>query len=89
MRKILIASSFVAFTSCEPSQTTIDDSRREAIIDSLVAIRMEEITRQATEDFDRRRSIEVKAKADSIVTSKNASKISPPNNTISNNLPMP
>lgn len=59
-------------SSCGTNQQTIKESERDAIIDSMVAQRMEEITRQAVEDLDRRRSIEVKAKADSIVTAKDS-----------------
>jgi hypothetical protein len=56
--------------SCQADNKTIKESERDAMIDSLVGIRMEEVNRQAMEDLDRRRSIEIKAKADSIVSSK-------------------
>jgi hypothetical protein len=38
-----------------------------AKVDSIVGTRIEELNNQAMEDLDRRMSIEVKAKADSIV----------------------
>jgi hypothetical protein len=53
--------------SCQAKQDGMEASRKDAIIDSIVGSRMEEINRQAMEDLDRRKSIEVKAKADSIV----------------------
>lgn len=67
MKGTLVVLFLLILTSCQPRQETIAESRRDAIVDSLVALRMEEITRLATEDLDRRRAIEVKAKADSIV----------------------
>jgi len=88
--KILIATLFIfTITSCQSKQKTIDESRQAAIIDSLVAIRMDEVSRQATDDLDRRRSIEVKAKADSIVSARMGATQAPADNTIPNNLQMP
>jgi hypothetical protein len=90
MKRLLVVPAMMILVSCQSEQRTISESRRDAIIDSLVAMRMEEVTRQATEDLDRRRSIEVKAKADSIVnTMTGASTPAPPDNTVPNNLPMP
>ena len=55
---------------CAQNPEAIEGSRRDAIVDSIVAGRMGEITRLAGEDLDRRRSIEVKAKADSILLTR-------------------
>lgn len=63
----LILSAMVFLAACQPKQTVITESRRAAIVDSLVGLRMEEVARLAAEDLDRRRSIEVKAKSDSLV----------------------
>jgi len=42
-------------------------SEINAKVDSIVGTRIDELNRQAMEDLDRRKSIEVKAKTDSIV----------------------
>ena len=90
MKKALYALSLVILSaSCSSNPETIQESERDAMIDSLVAVRVEEISRQAAEDLDRRRSIEVKAKADSIVAAMDSLQMSPADNTIPNNLPMP
>jgi high-affinity K+ transport system ATPase subunit B len=55
------------FASCASKTKNMTESEIKAKADSLVGIRIEELNRQAIEDFDRRKSIEVKIKADSIV----------------------
>lgn len=85
--------AMVLTAGCQPKKETISASRRDAIIDSLVGIRVEEMNRQSMEDLDRRRSIEVKAKADSILAAGNKHEFiegnAPADNTIPNELPMP
>jgi hypothetical protein len=86
----LILVSMMA--SCQPEEDSMNDSVRNARIDSLVALRMDEMTRQSMEDLDRRKAIEVKAKADSIIGAVKDSlrrDATPADNTIPNNLPMP
>lgn len=64
---ILIA--VISLSACKAKKKAVTQSRIDAKVDSLIAIKMEEINMQAMEDLDRRMSIEVKAKADSIVQS--------------------
>jgi hypothetical protein len=87
---LLLLSLFL--TACQAREKGMKESEREAIIDSIVGMRVEEVNRQAMEDLDRRMSIDVKAKADSIVLSRQnpvKGKAAPPDNTIPNNLPIP
>lgn len=63
----VVAITLFALASCVSNDPGMSESVRNAKVDSLVAIRIEELSQQAMEDLDRRRSIEVKAKADSIV----------------------
>jgi hypothetical protein len=73
MRNLFLVFSvmlLILIASCQANKRTIKESERDAMIDSLVGIRMEEVSQQAMEDLDRRRSIEIKAKADSIITAK-------------------
>ncbi len=88
----MLTPLFIGLASCQPKEEVIDASRQNAMIDSLIAIKMEELNQQAMDDLDRRKSIEVKAKADSIVAAVKDSMIRKgkmPDNTIPNNLPMP
>ena len=89
MRLISVAFVLWVFSSCQPRRQTINESQRDAMVDSIVGTRMEEIVRQASEDMDRRRAIEVKAKADSIIAVRINGPKAPADNTIPNNLPMP
>ena len=57
----------LAFTACTQKEKAISQSEVEAKVDSIVGTKIGEINRQAMEDLDRRMTIEVKAKADSIV----------------------
>lgn len=79
-------------TACQAKQEGMKESQRNAIADSIVGVRMEDVNRQALEDLDRRIAIEVKAKADSIVLSKqNLQKenAAPADNTLPNDIPVP
>lgn len=56
------------FTACtRKEETVLTKQQMKAMADSIVAIKKADINQQAAEDLDRRSSIEVKAKADSIV----------------------
>lgn len=63
----LIALAIAGTTACKNKTQAISQSEMKARVDSLVAIKMQEINIQAMEDLDRRMAIEVKAKADSLV----------------------
>jgi hypothetical protein len=69
--KNLVLAIMVTFglVSCggEEQQTAITESQAQAKIDSIYGERKNEVFMQAMEDLDRRISIEVKPKADSIV----------------------
>jgi hypothetical protein len=70
MKKLLsFAALCLLAASCsnQPKQT---DSMVDAKVDSIVGTRMEDINSRAMEDLDRRMSIEVKAKADSIIAAR-------------------
>ena len=56
--------------SCQTKTNTHNDSYVHAQVDSIVGSRMMEINARAMEDLDHRISIEVKAKADSIIASR-------------------
>jgi len=82
MKKGLFVVLLMAgLSACSADHQTVKESQRDAMIDSMVALRMEEISRQAAEDLDRRRSIEVKAKADSIVAARSSIQPAPAGNT--------
>jgi len=88
MKISVLAILLMSVVACNTNQQTIQESQRDAIIDSMVALRMEDITKQAAEDLDKRRAIEVKAKADSILTVRNGTAL-PENTHHSNNRAKP
>ncbi len=53
--------------ACSHKETVMTSTELQAKADSIVASKTPEIHREGAEDLDRRISIEVKAKADSIV----------------------
>lgn len=61
----------IAFASCAQKEKAISQSEIQAKVDSIVGTKIGDINRQAMEDLDRRMTIEVKAKADSIVAAAN------------------
>jgi hypothetical protein len=63
----IIALVIASTTACKNKTEAISRSQMKAKTDSLVAVKMQEINAQAMEDLDRRMSIEVKAKTDSLV----------------------
>ena len=68
MRKIVLVLFLgsIVGTSCADKEKRIKESQVQAKIDSLVGIRVNQLAVQSMEDLDRRMSIEVKPKADSI-----------------------
>lgn len=75
MKKLLFPAviATLTFASCgEKAAPVMDDAAIQAKADSIVGARLEELNQQATEDLDRRLSIEVKPKADSIVAARKA-----------------
>jgi hypothetical protein len=67
MKKTIFIASMIFLASCQAKTESKTQSQINAKVDSLIGIKLEELNRQAMEDLDRRKSIEVKAKADSIV----------------------
>jgi len=57
----------IVCAGCKAKVQAISDSQKHAKVDSIVGTHLDELNRMAMEDLDRRKSIEVKAKADSIV----------------------
>lgn len=73
MNKLIVFALCVIFTitACSDDKNKqLTESEVHARVDSLVGVKMEELSKQAMEDLDHRMSIEVKAKADSIVAAK-------------------
>ena len=71
--KILLPLTILSLLFCACSEKTEhSDSFIDAKVDSIVGTRMEEINRAAMEDLDQRMTIEVKAKADSIIAARRA-----------------
>lgn len=69
-RKISIMSVVLlaALASCsKEKEKQMTQSEINAKVDSIIGTRIDELNQQAMEDLDRRKSIEVKAKTDSIV----------------------
>lgn len=64
---IVFFAAVLTLGACKNKEQALTRSEMDAKVDSLVGLKMEEINRLAMEDLDRRMSIEVKAKADSIV----------------------
>jgi hypothetical protein len=66
---VLAIMVMVGMASCsgEAKQQAITESQAQAKIDSIYGEKKNEVFMQAMEDLDRRISIEVKPKADSIV----------------------
>lgn len=72
MKKSFLALLLVPFllAACSDKQKELSETEIKAKVDSLVGVKMEELNRQSMEDLDRRLSIEVKAKADSILQAR-------------------
>lgn len=79
--KATIACLLVCVTtlaSCITKAERMTEQRKIAVADSLVLLRKDEIIHQAEEDLDHRLSIDVKAKADSIVAARMGTAVEPP-----------
>ena len=63
----LFIFAVVFFGSCQTKQEYFTKEQLQKKTDSLIAIRFQELQKQAAEDLDRRISIEVKPKVDSIL----------------------
>lgn len=64
---LILTVAVIGLASCENKQAPMTQNEIDAKVDSIVGVKIEELNTQAMEDFDRRKTIEVKAKADSIV----------------------
>ncbi len=68
MKKLIVPLVIVfSLTACGEQQTSMTENEINAKVDSLVGEKQAEIMDEAMADLDNRKSIEVKAKADSIV----------------------
>lgn len=67
---LLIGCLTLLAISCRNRGEVHNDSYVQAKVDSIVGSRLEEINRKAMEDLDQRMTIEVKAKADSIIAAR-------------------
>lgn len=67
-RVVIVLLLSLLFSACtRKEEPVLTKQQMKARADSIVAIKKADISQQAAEDLDRRSSIEVKAKADSIV----------------------
>ncbi|MEO6833977.1 MAG: hypothetical protein ABI378_14925 [Chitinophagaceae bacterium] len=66
-----LAIAFV-FASCNNKTEQHNDSYIRAKVDSIVGSRLQEMNAKSMEDLDQRMTIEVKAKADSIIAARQA-----------------
>lgn len=67
MKKLLFIATVILLQACQAKTEAKTESQINAKVDSLIGAKLEELNHQSMEDLDRRKSIEVKAKADSIV----------------------
>ncbi|MBA3827635.1 MAG: hypothetical protein H0X33_01745 [Taibaiella sp.] len=67
---VVIITASVLLTACGGKERSLRSSVMHAKVDSLVGVKMQDINAQLMEDLDHRISIEVKAKADSIVAAR-------------------
>jgi len=70
MKQLLLFALFILLASSCKEKVAHSDSFVNAKVDSIVGTRMEEINRRAMEDLDQRMTIEVRAKADSIIAAR-------------------
>jgi hypothetical protein len=70
-RNILtLLATAVVLASCSDRKKELTQTEIKAKVDSLVGVKLQDLARQSAEDLDRRMSIEIKAKADSIVAAR-------------------
>lgn len=72
MKNLLLFAILTLFLGACSQKVEQSDSDVDAKVDSIVGSRMEEINTRAMEDLDQRMTIEVKAKADSIINARRA-----------------
>ena len=72
MKYLLAFAAFALLSVSCKQDNEHTDSFVHAKVDSIVGERMQEINRKAMEDLDQRMTIEVKAKADSIIAARKA-----------------
>ena len=77
MKLLPLLTLIILFAGSCKQKVAHSDSIVNAAVDSIVGSRMEEINRRSMEDLDQRMTIEVKAKADSIVAARNGTTITP------------
>lgn len=65
--KLILMMAIAAFASCKQKERIMSKAEIKAKADSLIGIRLDELNKQAMEDLEKRQTIEVKTKADSIV----------------------
>jgi len=65
--RLYVPAAALALASCGAKQAALTESQVQAKVDSLVAVKVEELNQHYTEDLEKRIAIEVKVKADSIV----------------------
>lgn len=70
MRKCVFALTVLLAACSKGAEDHASKANARQQIDSMVGARMEELNARAMEDLDRRMSIEVKVKADSIVAAR-------------------
>jgi hypothetical protein len=70
MKYLLLVALIALFASSCNRKAAHSDSFVNAKVDSIVGTRMEDINTKAMEDLDQRMTIEVKAKADSIIAAR-------------------
>lgn len=70
MKNLLLfaGTALLCLNSCQgPALTPMTENEKKAKADSIIGTKIQDLMVQSMEDLDRRKSIEVKAKADSIV----------------------
>lgn len=68
MKKLILPAVIVlSLTACNEPVNEMSENAIQAKVDSLVGEKQLELMNESTADLDRRKSIEVKTKADSIV----------------------
>ncbi|MBS1774236.1 MAG: hypothetical protein JST82_15365 [Bacteroidetes bacterium] len=70
MKKIGWLLLLIVVVSCKSKEKMLTNAEIKAKADSILAIKRAELSKQALEDLDRRKSIEVKVITDSIVAAK-------------------
>jgi len=67
---VVICLGILLSACIDDKKRSLTESAIHAKVDSIVGAKMDEVSRQSMEDLDKRMTIEVKAKADSIVAAR-------------------